>query len=257
MSLQEKRINAIGKNRTIVALIALCVCALTASICAAEAEVITVYAYHNKPPYMTDVEQRQGEYYDLVRFLNEQGDKYQFRLQYLPRNRIERLLAQNNLDGPLLGVNPVWFNDRFEQRYLWTQAVFHDQDIFVSRTVQPFEYTAIESTYGKQVCLVFGNYYFGLTEAIERGLLRKITTSREEVVLEMLDLKRCDFGVVSLSLYRFHQEQSLWKNQYHVAERPHDSFDRRMLVPTSLPAVHNDLQAMLQAWQLPMFGPLR
>ncbi|MBB3167411.1 substrate-binding periplasmic protein [Simiduia aestuariiviva] len=212
------------------------------------AKIIPFYAYHDKPPYMIDKVQAQGEYYDLVRYLNEVGQEFQFELRYLPRNRVERLLEQNQLDGPVLGVNPLWFNDPNEEVYLWTSPVFFDQDVFVSRAVAPFDFAGVDSLHGKQACLVLGNYYLGVTESIQRGVLRKVATARESVILEMLDLGRCDFGIISLSLLRYFQEQHQWQGRYHVAQTPHDTFARRILVPRTQSALHHYLLQHLTQW---------
>jgi polar amino acid transport system substrate-binding protein len=230
---------------------------LMAAVSAAQPVAVTLYAYHDKPPYMTDVLRQEGQYYDLVRFLNAQSDDYQFTLQFMPRNRVERLLAQGALGGPVIGVNPLWFKDPQEQRYLWTQAIFHDQDVFVSPVDKPFDYESPSTLHGKMVCLVLGNYYFGISEAIEKGLLRRLAANREEVILEMLDLKRCDFGVISLSLFHYHQNLTQWRQHYHLASKPHDSFARRILVPKTQPALHAYLQAQLPRWQIPTNGPIR
>lgn len=212
------------------------------------AKRVPVYAYHDKAPYMVDRDEAQGSYYDLIRFLNQAGQAYQFELHYVPRNRVERLLAQDTLDGPVLGVNPLWFKDAGETKYWWTQPVFFDSDVFVSRAQQPFEFEGPKSFYGKQACVVFGNYYVGVTEAFQRGTLRKLATTREEVILDMLDLKRCDFGIVSLSLLRYLQVQHAWQGRYHLAKQPHDAFARRILVPRADEALFRYLEQLLVQW---------
>lgn len=209
---------------------------------------VTVYAYHDKPPYIIDRKQEKGLYYDLVRFLNGAGTPYQFTLEYAPRKRIERLITQNDFQGLLIGVNPHWFDDADEQKFHWTRPVFHDEDIFVSTLEKPFEYVNDDSYFGAQVCLVLGNYYRGLSEAISAGSVRQLTTNKEGVIFDMLNQRRCGFGIVSRSLYDYLKAVGELPDYYYVASTVHDSFDRRILVPHANTAVFFAVDLALKQW---------
>ncbi|UTA47129.1 hypothetical protein L1F30_13280 [Simiduia sp. 21SJ11W-1] len=211
-------------------------------------ESIPLYYYHDKPPYIVDPSSQQGDYFELVSHLNNVPGGYHFYLEYLPRNRVDRKLSQGQLDGPVIGVNPLWFKDPDEQRYWWTSAIFNDRDIFVSKALRPFEFVDASSLHGKLACLVLGNYYVGVSEAVSEGVLRQIKTTREEVVLEMLDQDRCDFGIVSESLFRYWQASHTAPGSFYVARQPHDEFQRRILVPRSRLTLFLHLQQALEAW---------
>ena len=61
-------------------------------------------------------------------------------VRFVPRKRINRLLAAGKLDGMVLGVNPNWFGDPQKQKYLWSSPIMYDTDEFVSHADQAFEY---------------------------------------------------------------------------------------------------------------------
>lgn len=214
-------------------------------------ETVPLYYYHDKPPYIVDPASQQGDYFELANYLNSQLGDYHFYLEYLPRNRVDRKLAQGQLDGPVIGVNPLWFKDPDEQRYWWTAAIFNDRDIFVSKALRPYEFVDASSLHGKLACLVLGNYYVGVSEAVSQGVLRQVKTTREEVVLEMLDQKRCDFGIVSESLFRYWQARHPAPSSFYVATQPHDEFQRRILVPRNRLTLFLHLQRALAAWPVP------
>lgn len=229
---------------------AFCAITNTLSVSADEPIPISVWAYHNKPPYMIDVKLEQGQYFDFVRFLNSKTGQYHFSLKYLPRNRVRQLVAGDQFSGMILGVNPLWFDDQAEQEYLWTSAIFKDEDIFVSLQKTPFEYVDPTSYQGKSACLVLGNYYAGISDADDTLLLSLLHTSKEIAVFSMLNKKRCDFGVVSRSNYIYRLAHKDIVNHYYVSTHVHDRFDRRILLAKDQLPVFLFIQEALKDWQV-------
>ena len=97
----------------------------------ASLERVNVYSYHLMPPYMVDEQSKSGLYYDFIKMLNEYSDNYTFNLIYIPRKRLDYLLKQNALTGAVIGVNPKWFRDNNRVKYLWTDPIMSDKDVFV------------------------------------------------------------------------------------------------------------------------------
>lgn len=214
----------------------------------AELLPVSIIAYHDKPPYMTDIQAEQGLYFDFVRLLNEKSDTYQFSLAFSPRNRVRKMVANENFGGIVLGVSPLWFDDVAQTKYLWTKAVYQDEDIFVSLRQNPFEFSGASSLAGKHICLALGNYYAGISDREVSLALTLLHTSREVAIFDLLDKKRCELGVVSRSSYRYLLEHNSILNQYHVSKALHDKFERRLLLAKVQRPVFVFIEQVLADW---------
>ena len=193
--------------------------------------VVSVYSYHLKAPLIIDQEAEQGLYYDFVNYLNSNNSKYHFKLVYLPRKRIERLLDSESLDGILLGVNPVWFKDKNETKYLWTREVFTDRDEIVSLMSSAFEFKGPESITSKVFGGVRGFYYFGINEVVEQKKVLRVDVIKEVDLFKMLLLGRVDLAVISRSTFDYMIKENDWPHEFYLSKQPHDIYDRRVLVP--------------------------
>ena len=127
-----------------------------------------------------------GLYFDFSVYLNSKTDKYHFETIFVPRKRIETMVASNKLNGILLGVNPVWFKDKAETKYLWTANIYEDIDEFVSLPESSVEYSGVESFAGKVLGGIRGFYYFGIDEQVKRGEINRYDTIGEYELLQMI-----------------------------------------------------------------------
>jgi len=197
----------------------------------ANKEQVTIYAYHLKPPYIISVEEKTGLYFDFSRYLNSKAGPYQFQTRFMPRKRLEIYLNRGELNGILIGVNPVWFKDKAKTKYLWTSTIFQDQDEVVSHAEAPFEYLGPKSLKGLSLGGVLGFYYFGITEVVEAGGIKQTDLKSESSVLQMLLYKRIDTGIVSRSTLDYLVKENGWQGQFHKSSIPHDKYSRHILLP--------------------------
>jgi polar amino acid transport system substrate-binding protein len=224
----------------------LALCCLLCACAPLGAAEFTLYAYHLKPPYIVDRERQVGLYYDLARLLGERIAGHTFKLVYLPRRRLEHELELGRLGGLVVGVNPAWFKDETRTRYWWSPPFLHDQDVVASLASAPVAYEGPESLVGKHVGLSMGYYYFGVDELVRAGRVRRDDAINEEASLEKLVLKRVDAVIVTRrTLDALARQRPEWRRQFHVARKPHDEFDRMILVPREQAAIAADLQAVL------------
>ena len=87
------------------------------------ADTVTVYTNVNFPPLMIDND--HGLYPDLVDYLNRQKPGgLQFKLEHLPRKRMQVLLDEQKLDGAIIGMMPQWFGDEAQKKIPVDPAVF-------------------------------------------------------------------------------------------------------------------------------------
>ncbi|GAA6205041.1 transporter substrate-binding domain-containing protein [Thalassotalea sp. SU-HH00458] len=216
---------------------------------------MTVYTYQEKPPLVTNATKKQGMYYDFTRRLNTISAKYRFEIVTIPRKRIERMLASNTLDGILLGVNPVWFSDKEELKYHWTPRIFSDRDEIVSLIQQSIEFIKPQSLEGKVFGGVRGFYYYGISELIAKQRIIEVNTAHEVDLFSMLLNQRIDVAVISRSTFDHMLKKNPWKNKFHLSKKPHDIYDRRILVPLKYSEVYQHIAPIIEdlqfdkAWQ--------
>jgi polar amino acid transport system substrate-binding protein len=206
---------------------------------------VDVYVYHLKPPFIVSNTNMLGLYFDFSDYLNSKTDKYHFETIFVPRKRIETMLALNKINGILLGVNPIWFKDKAETKYLWTANIYQDKDEFVSLPESSFEYSGAESLEGKILGGIRGFYYFGVDEQVKRGEVNRYDTIGEYELLQMVLLKRVDVGIVSRSTLNYLVKAKGWQDRFHISKRPHDEYERRILVPHDKKAIFDEISPII------------
>lgn len=222
---------------------------------ATEKAVISVYSYHLKPPLIVNDMEQKGLYFDVINHLNTSSSIYHFNLVYVPRKRIERMIAEGSFDGILLGVNPIWFKDKNETKYLWTPRIFTDRDEVVSLKQNSFEFITPASLTGKIFGGVRGFYYFGINEFISTQGALRVDTVREIDLFKMLLNKRIDTAVISRSTYDYMLSLNHWHDQFYLSQKPHDIYDRRILIPKEKQALYEHIKPIIEhlqfnkAWQ--------
>ena len=225
--------------------IALCIALLMlvfVSVPRATAEpLVYLYTYHNKPPFIVDLAAQTGLYYDLAEYLSERDPDNNYRTAYVPRRRLDRMIESGELDGIVIGVSPVWFDDRDEQRFIWFPSLYDDQDEFVSLKHAPIEFQGLSSLMGKRFATVGGYYYFGVTEAAQDGKIDLIETIGERQVLELIAMGRADFGIVSRSVLHYLGANDELGNEFHFSQVPHDVFQRRAFTVNTHAHLHDNL----------------
>ena len=210
-------------------------------------ETIKVYSYHLKPPLILDQATGRGLYNDVLSYLNKQNSVYRFELQYLPRRRLDLLLKTGKLDGLVMGVNPVWFDDRNEQKFLWSLPFMSDTDEIVSSRDRPFDYTGPKSMLGMRIGTVLGYYYPGLNELLAEGKIQRDDASSDENSFRKLMAGRVDAAIVSRSQYDYemktHEELS---GHFYISRQPLEQYERHIMLPLSMPRVQAQINAMLK-----------
>ncbi|MBH9551502.1 substrate-binding periplasmic protein [Inhella gelatinilytica] len=226
-----------------------------APLTASAAEDTVLYSYHLKPPYL-DLTRKEGLYYELADLLSLRVPGLRCRVEYLPRRRLEADLVAGRLRGAILGVHPTWFRDAERSRYLWTPPVMRDADVVVSRHDHPVAYTGPDSLVGVRMALPRGYYYAGIEELVQAGRIPREESESDETALMMLSLGRADATVITRrTLYTLLARRPGLRGRFHVAPKPHDEYERHILVPHDQPALHKQLSegvALLArdpAWQ--------
>ncbi|MCG8609459.1 MAG: transporter substrate-binding domain-containing protein [Pseudomonadales bacterium] len=217
---------------------------------ACHSETFTLYTYHNKPPYyLSDLvpdhsgipEADTGDYiYEtFVRLLNqalrqrETDDGLTVKLKFQPRKRLEEQLVAKHLNGAIIGVHPVWFEDKARSRYLWSDAFMQDQDVVVVRRDSALNYTTPQDLMGMKMALPRGHYFWGVNELVEKGQIQRIETNADRQNLQMVLLGRADATITSYPTFLFYASRLYRSGQLQALPHPHDRFDRYLLFPRS------------------------
>lgn len=223
---------------------------------ASATQELLLYAYHLKPPFMNDLGRRDGLYYDFAELLSLRAPALSFRVEYLPRRRLDQELAAGRLDGLVLGVHPAWFRDRERKLYLWTPPFMRDADVIVSLHERPIAYVGPESLAGLRLALPRGYYYAGVNELVDQGRAQRYDSESEETALMMLSLGRADASIITRrTLYALLARRPGLRGRFHVAAQAHDEFERHLLLPRSFAAFHQSVSEAVAvvardpAWQ--------
>ncbi|MBA6379824.1 MULTISPECIES: transporter substrate-binding domain-containing protein [unclassified Colwellia] len=213
---------------------------------AVEKIAVNVYVYHLKPPFITDLKNEKGLYYDFSTLLNSESHKYSFKTVFIPRKRIDHMIKQKKLNGVLLGVNPIWFKDKAETKYLWTSTVFTDQDEVISLKDKPIEYSEPSSLEKYVFGGVRGFYYYGINELVTKKRINRIDTISEQALLNMLISKRIDSTIISQSTFGYITRRSKNRDLFHVSLIPHDRYARKVMVLLKDKAIFEDIEPIIK-----------
>lgn len=227
-----------------------------------EKKPLNIYTYHDKPPYFSHYEYSRspdnlktntqklthpaGLYPTFVQNLNEQQNKWQVRLLYLPRKRLQLRLDQTTLKGAVIGVSPAWFNDKAETKFLWSEPFMPDKDVIVVRYGESRPYNSLQDLRGLTFALPRGWYFFGISEEIREGKIRGFNTSSDIQNLKLIHQHRADASVISLPTLRHFESKLFPPNSFDILESPHDEFDRRVLFPRQFEDAFHDLAPIIE-----------
>lgn len=174
------------------------VCIVFLSFSSQAKTVIDLYMYTDKPPYMIDSDLTKGLSHDFVAALNDHSNEFKFKLLYAPKARAHEALNQNN--SGILWVNSRWFDDANQQKYLWSDDLIYDKEIFITHN-KSFKYKDLKSLHNKTIVGTRGYFYFNLDALFEKRLLERVNVRAETYIPTFLIKKRADIGVMGFQTY--------------------------------------------------------
>ena len=203
-------------------------------------ERFTLYTYHNKPPYFfgsipagREKTATTGIYRAFADYLNTQLKDIEVELEFSPRIRLEGSLTDGQLNGAIIGVNPLWFKDKERSRYLWSHPFMNDKDVIVVHADEAFDYKHPRDLEGKSLALPRGLYFWGVTERIKQGKILVFETNSELQNLGMVEFGRADATIISILSAQYFFKQRMSQGLLEVLKTPHDQFERMILFPIS------------------------
>ena len=217
---------------------------LLSTLAQAQTEV-TVFTYNDRPPFVVDKAKHEGLEYRLVAWLNQQGPQYHFTLKVITGPEAKAKVAAKDLDGVLMGVSPAWFSEEVRTSWLWTPPVLWDQNVVISLVPAKLDYTGPASFEGHTFAGVKGFFYPGIMDGIKAGKIQRIDTDSEIASLERVAAHKVDATIVSEWTLLYAQLRLFMEGNFYTAGKPFQAFERRILVPPTMKALHDYLTKLL------------
>ena len=232
---------------------------LVTSVSVSAGGVVTVYTYHNHPPFITD--EGQGLTYDLVDRLNAIGvDGMQFEVQVVPRSRLNMLLAswvsgecrETRCDDNWIvpWVNPKWgFGAEPQINFGWVRQL-QDANEIISRSDAPVDYREPDSLTGKIFGGIRGHRYVGIDDLVASGAISRIDGNNERNNLLKLLMGRIDTTLLPRSTVEYYTQHdeviAPLGNELYIASKAHQQYWRHLMFP----AARGDLRRLLQQFSV-------
>lgn len=226
------------KNILITVFLALFSCLNIAS------EQIPIWSYYESPPFGISEDKS-----DLTSFLanylsNQSEGKWSFVAKYLPRTRLNKYLDEKQ-KGTVIWANPIWFGDKKEQRYDWTNSVVLGRNEIVSLQKNAVPYQEPASLSGKRFGGVRGHRYIGIDDLVKNGTInRKDSASFEKNFLKLLN-KRVDVILIPRGELFYLMKKNKAEDKIYIATSPHQTYQRKILVTKNLPKVRDFINTQL------------
>ncbi|MGY8873180.1 MAG: hypothetical protein ACKVJE_22370 [Pseudomonadales bacterium] len=198
------------------------------SMWASGSEQVTLYTYHQAPPFITGSE--VGLTYDLAKYLSKNSDgAYQFNVEVLPRKRLDLLLTKTNMIIPW--VTPVWFGPKSTEKYQWSKPIIEDGSIYIWKQQGEKTFSQPEHLKGFHLGGIQGYRYINVDPLVKSGEIKRSDTGSEQQLLEMLLLKRFDVGISPYSASAYIMKNNSWEDDFSYAV--HHNFNRQFLIKTT------------------------
>lgn len=207
--------------------------------------VVTLYAYHNAPPFVINAENDTGLNYDLIRALQQElGDQYQLNLQQISRPELNQRLAAK-LPTIALWTNPAWFAADAEP-YLWSGTLFSDREVFVSPYQHAHKIQQLNELTGSRIGAVRGYSYPGLNELIAEGKIQRIDTDSDKENLTRLLEKQLEHVVITRSSFLYYGRQTQYLGKLKITGQPYPAYRRQILFTRDYQQLYPEFEQALQ-----------
>ena len=228
---------------------------LCATISVADAQHdITVWTYYSDAPFITQEE--HGLSYEFIDLLNHyslthEGLKdYHFKLELVPRKRLNRNLS-DNVPGMVLFVNWSWMGDKNRTKYLWSDEIIYDRNEIVSRAQgkhpNRVNYLDESSLKGLVFGGVSGHFYKGLEDAFKSGDIIRLDVRNEEQSLDLLLRERIDITSVSSSVLNFMLRSKGIESEIYISPIPMISYTRHLLITQHYKNLESDINQFISS----------
>ena len=198
---------------------------------APEKTVVTIYAYHSAPPYVTNLKEQKGINYALIRAMQQNAEEHiEYRYEYLPRPALNQRLTENK-PTIILWANPLWFEKTQPYQYLWSGAIFGDKDVIVTRKGSDVKYRHLEDLTGLKLGTRKGYYYHTIDKLFTNNQLQRIDSTSDLANIKQLIEAKVDAIIITKSSLLYYVKAHTLINKLSIVGT-HSSYKRHMLLTT-------------------------
>lgn len=220
------------RDRAVAVWAVLLACLMIFSTTASSAEeTVGIFTYHTHPPFITG--QNQGLTYDLAEFLTSKSSgRFVFVVTPMSRPRLNKSIEQSQA-AIVPWVNPAWFKDKAETRYLWSRhPLMEDANGVVSRQDTRIDYEGPASLSGLTFGGIRGHVYTGIDPYIEQSnTTRRVDSDNHLTNFGKLQDGRIDVTLIPESAALYLIKEHGLEDALYISSRPHSSYQRRVMVP--------------------------
>ncbi|WP_419905007.1 substrate-binding periplasmic protein [Kiloniella sp.] len=190
---------------------------------------IPFLTYHVAEPFIVNTQARLGLTYELADVLSDRSEgRYKFEVFRLPRLELNERLKQDPI-VVIPWVNPAWFGDINQTKYLWTEGYQEDSNSIISSPNNPIEYRGPASLEGLTVAGQEGAKWVGLESLIKDGRMIRVTTSNYWDTMRMVYFEKVDAGLLPTPIAKYLLAKKKLAGRIHFSTEPHSRFQRHLL----------------------------
>lgn len=216
--------------------IAALIAATSLTALSAHAETVSVYTYHNHPPFI--IEGGKGLSYDFVDFLNKKSHgNPSFKIEVVSRAQLDKIVAAPDFNGAVAWVAPAWFKDKDRTTYLWSNSMMDDANVILSNASQKVDYKDPSSLKGKQFGGILGHNYAGIDDLVASGAIKREDADKERSNLRKLEAGRIEATLLPRTTANYLLHEMDLTSKLYIAPTPHSTYTRHVLVSKKNPAV--------------------
>lgn len=201
------------------------ICWLIAGCSTINKQTISVYVYHQFPPFVIDAKPDLSDAF--IQRLNQTTD-YHWQLILLSRAQLNTMREQGQR-GAILWSHPQWWD---AVDLLVSEPLLWDADVLVFNVKQPLIGNFPDAILNKTFCALQGHRYLVLEKYIASGSVKTIERERVEECVELLKTNAVDFIQMEKSNL-FTTYTPLLDKEIDFLEPAIDSFPRFMLLDTT------------------------
>lgn len=198
------------------------------------AETVSVYTYHNHPPFI--LEGGKGLSYEFVEFLNKKSKgNPSFKIEVVSRAQLDKLVTAPDFGGAVAWVAPAWFKDKDKTTYLWSNAVMEDANVILSNVSAKLDYKDPSSLKGKQFGGITGHNYAGIDDLVKSGDIKREDSDKERSNLRKLEAGRIEATLLPRSTANYLINEMDLTSKLYIAPTPHSTYTRHVLIAKKKP----------------------
>lgn len=198
-----------------------------------ETKSVTVWIYHNFPPFILDPDTGTGLSFELAKTLSTRSNgRYNFDVATVSRERLNHLLATGN-HGLVFWANPAWFGDRKRQKFQWAPDLFVDHNDVISPITRPIRYNGSESLEGLTLAGVRGHRYPEIEPLLNAGKMVRDDVATEEHAVKFIAHGRADVSIIASSAARHFAQRPELKDRVFFSPKVFSTYTRSILMQTN------------------------